>query len=106
MSNQYRQWIDGEWCDAKNAGTWDVLNPATEEVVRTVPFGDAEDCRAAIAAAARAFPAWSQKTAYDRAALLERASNVMRERSAGLARTTVMESGKPLAQAKGEWGVA
>jgi acyl-CoA reductase-like NAD-dependent aldehyde dehydrogenase len=106
MSYQYRQWIDGEWCDARNGGTWDVLNPATEEVVRTVPFGDAEDCRAAIAAAARAFPSWSQKTAYERAAFLKRGADLIRERSAELARTTVMESGKPLAQAKGEWGVA
>jgi succinate-semialdehyde dehydrogenase len=106
MSYQYQQCIGGRWCDATNAGTWDVLNPATEEVVRTVPFGGAEDCRAAIEAAASAFPSWSQKTAYDRAALLEKASNVIRERSAELAQTTVLESGKPLAQAKGEWGVA
>jgi len=106
MSYQYRQWIDGQWCGAKNGTTWDVLNPATEEVVRTVPFGDAEDCRAALAAAARAFPAWSQKTAYERAAFLKKAADLIRERSAELARTTVAESGKPLAQAKGEWGVA
>lgn len=106
MRYQYRQWIGGAWCDAKNRGTWDVLNPATEEVVRTVPFGDAEDCRAAIAAAACAFPSWSQKTAYERAAFLKRAADLMRERSAELAQTTVLESGKPLAQAKGEWAVA
>lgn len=106
MSYQYRQWIDGQWCDAKNGGTWDVLNPATEEVVRTVPYGDAEDCQAAIAAAARAFPSWSQKTAYERGAFLKRGADLIRERSAELARTTVIESGKPLAQAKGEWGVA
>jgi succinate-semialdehyde dehydrogenase len=106
MSYQYRQWIDGQWSDAKNRGVWDVLNPATEEIVRTVPFGDAEDCRYAIAAAGRAFPSWSQKTAYERAAFLKRAADLIRERSGELARTTVMESGKPLAQAKGEWGVA
>lgn len=106
MSYQYRQRIGGEWCNANNGRTWDVLNPATEEVVQTVPFGDAEDCRAAIDAAACAFPLWSQKTAYERAAVLARAAGLMRERSAGLARTTVLESGKPLAQAKGEWGVA
>lgn len=106
MTYQYRQWIDGQWCDARNGGTWDVLNPATEEVVRTVPFGDAEDCSLAIAAAARAFPSWSQKTAYERAACLKKAADLIRERSGELARTTVVESGKPLAQAKGEWGVA
>lgn len=106
MSYRYQQWIGGEWCDASNGGTWDVLNPATEEVVRTVPFGDGEDCRQAIDAAARAFPAWSQKTAYERAGLLKRAADLMRERLDQLAHTTVSECGKPIPQAKGEWGVA
>ena len=106
MSYQYRQRIGGEWREAANGGTWDVLNPATEEVVRRVPFGGAEDCAAAIEAARRAFGSWSQKTAYERAAYLKRAAELMRERSAELARTTVAECGKPWAQAKGEWGVA
>jgi acyl-CoA reductase-like NAD-dependent aldehyde dehydrogenase len=83
-----------------------VLNPATEEVVRSVPFGNAEDCRMAIGAAAAAFPNWSQKTPYERAAHLKRAAELMRERNADLAHTTVLECGKPLPQAKAEWGVA
>ncbi len=106
MNYQYRQLIGGAWQDASNGGTWDVLNPATEEVVRTVPFGDAHDCALAIEAATKAFPAWSAKTAYERAAPLKKAADLMRERAADLARTTVMECGKPLPQAKGEWGVA
>ncbi len=105
MSYKYQQSIGGVWQDASNGGTWDVLNPATEEVVRTVPFGNGDDCRLAIDAAAAAFPAWSQKTAYERAACLKRAADLMRERNAGLAHTTVLESGKPLLQAKGEWSV-
>ena len=106
MSNIYRQFIGGEWRAASNEGTWDVLNPASEEVVRTVPFGNADDCRIAIEAAYEAFPRWSQKTAYERAAGLKQAADFMRLRNADLARTTVLESGKPLIQAKGEWGVA
>jgi len=106
MTYQYRQLIGGVWQDATNGGTWDVQNPATEEIIRTVPFGNAEDCRMAIDAAATAFPAWSQKTAYERAALLKAAANLMRERHASLGHTTASESGKPLAQAKGEWNVA
>jgi succinate-semialdehyde dehydrogenase len=106
MSYYYQQLIGGAWKDASNCATWDVINPATEEVVRTVPFGDAEDCRLAIEAAAKAFPAWSGKTAYERAAPLKKAADLMRERAADLARTTVMEAGKPIVQAKGEWGVA
>ncbi len=106
MNYQYRQLIGGVWHDASNGGTWDVLNPATEEVVRTVPFGDAKDCGLAIDAARAALPAWSGKTAYERATVLKKASDLMRERAADLARTTVLESGKPILQAKGEWGVA
>ncbi len=106
MTYQYQQSIGGEWREASNGGTWNVLNPATEEVIRTVPFGDGEDCRLAIEAADAAFSRWSQKTAYERAAFLNRAAQLMRERKADLARTTVMESGKPMVQAQGEWGVA
>jgi acyl-CoA reductase-like NAD-dependent aldehyde dehydrogenase len=106
MNYIYRQSIGGEWCDAANGGTWDVMNPATEEIVRTVPFGNGADCRAAIEAADAAFPRWSRKTAYERGACLAKAASLMRERAGDLARTTVLESGKPMVQAKGEWGVA
>jgi acyl-CoA reductase-like NAD-dependent aldehyde dehydrogenase len=106
MNYHYQQLIGGAWHGASNDGTWDVLNPATEEVVRTVPFGNGEDCSLAIEAAAKAFPAWSGKTAYERAAPLKKAAELIRERAGDLARTTVTESGKPMVQAKGEWGVA
>jgi len=106
MSYRYQQFIGGSWRDAANGATWDVLNPATEEVVRTVPFGDAADCRLALDSAAAALRGWSQKTSYERGGLLKKAADLMRERAEDLARTTVLESGKPLLQAKGEWGVA
>jgi succinate-semialdehyde dehydrogenase len=101
----YKQYIDGEWVDAANGATWDVINPATEEVIRTVPYGNGEDAKRAIQAAARAFPAWRASTAYERAAVLKRASDLMRARLDDLARTSVQECGKPFAQAKAEWGV-
>src|SRR5580704_17776569 len=106
MNYHYQQLIGGAWQNASNGGTWDVLNPATEEVVRSVPFGNAKDCEAAIDTAAKALAAWSGKTAYERAALLKKAADLIRERASELARTTVMEAGKPMVQAKGEWGVA
>jgi len=101
----YKQYIDGEWVDASNGATWDVVNPATEEVIRTVPYGNGEDATRAIQAAARAFPAWRASTAYERAAVLKRASELMRARLDELARTSVQECGKPFAQARAEWGV-
>ncbi len=106
MSYEYQQSIGGVWRDASNGKTRDVLNPATEEVIRTVPFGNGDDCRLAINAAASALPSWSKKTAYERGACLKRAAELMREHNGDLARTTVLECGKPLLQAKGEWSVA
>jgi succinate-semialdehyde dehydrogenase len=106
MAYHYQQYIAGEWRDAANGGTWDVVNPATEEIVRAVPFGAGADCGAAIDAAAAALRQWRDKTAYERGALLTSAADVMRQRADELARTTVQESGKPIAQARGEWMVA
>jgi acyl-CoA reductase-like NAD-dependent aldehyde dehydrogenase len=104
--NTYRQHIGGEWVDASDGGTWDVRNPATEEVVRAVPYGGAADCERAIDAAAAAFPAWAARTPYERGAVLKRAADLIRASLDDLARTTVLESGKPLIQARGEWAVS
>ena len=106
MTSTYKQYIDGIWTDASNGNTWDVVNPATEEVVHTVPFGNDADCRLALEAAERAFPAWSRATPYERGAYLMKIAAGIRDRAASLAQVTVKESGKPLAQAKGEWLVA
>jgi acyl-CoA reductase-like NAD-dependent aldehyde dehydrogenase len=100
---EYRQFIGGEWVDATNGGTWDLIDPATEETIATLPFGDRGDAEAAIEAAAGAFGAWSTATAYERAAVLRKASDLVRDRLDALGEVTSRESGKPLAQAKGEW---
>jgi acyl-CoA reductase-like NAD-dependent aldehyde dehydrogenase len=102
----YKQHINGEWLDASNGKTWDVINPATEEVVATVPYGNDADCRAAINAAKDAFKIWSRTNAFDRAVILKKASALMHERLAEYAKLTVMESGKPYPEAVGEWKVA
>ena len=106
MELSYKQLIGGEWSDASNGHTMAVLDPATEEVVREVPYGAAADCRAAIDAAQRAFSSWAGRTPYDRGAILKRTAELIRGRADRIARTTVLESGKPLAQARGEWLVA
>ena len=54
----FKQLINGEWVGASNGGTWALLNPATEEKLLDIAFGDAADARAAIDAATAAFPAW------------------------------------------------
>lgn len=103
MTFTYQQHIDGAWTGAAGGGTWDVINPATEAAIRSVPFGGRDDCHAAIEAAARAFPEWARRTAYERGAILQRAAARMREVADEAAHAMVLECGKPLAQARGEW---
>ncbi|OJW56305.1 MAG: NAD-dependent succinate-semialdehyde dehydrogenase [Sphingobacteriales bacterium 50-39] len=106
MQDMNKLFINGEWVDALDGKTMELVNPATEEVIATLPYADAADCHAAIDIAHRAFPEWSGTTPYIRAAILKKAADHMRDHLAELAKDMVRESGKPLAEAKGEWMVA
>ncbi len=99
----YKQLINGQWTDALDGGTWDLINPATEEVIAQIPFGGAADARAAVDAASSAFPAWSKKTAYERADVLKRAAEWIRARADDLGAITTEECGKPLRESTAEW---
>lgn len=89
-------YIDGEWVDAASGRTFEVTNPATGEVIGTVPDGGAADAEAAVAAADAAFGAWASTTAYERSELLYKAWQLMTERSGELAQLMTTEQGKPL----------
>ena len=95
-------YINGQWCDSISGKRYSVTNPATEESIAEVAFGSRDDCRKAIAAAAKAMPAWMKTTAYDRAKILKKTADLMRERADAMARTLTMEQGKPLPEAKAE----
>ncbi len=99
----FKQLIGGEWVDASNGATWRLLNPATEELLMEVPFGNAADAQAAIDAASSAFPAWSRKTPYQRAEVLMKAADWILQRAEQLAVITTEECGKPLGESLGEW---
>src|SRR6202030_3126668 len=97
-----RMYIDGKWCDARDGRTLEVINPATEEVLAEVAYGDRDDARRALEAAGRAMTGWMKLTAFDRAKVLKKTADLMRDRADAIARTLTMEQGKPLAEAKAE----
>jgi succinate-semialdehyde dehydrogenase/glutarate-semialdehyde dehydrogenase len=100
---KHRQlFINGEWCDSSSGKTLAVENPATEETIAEVALGTRGDCTRAITAAAEAMKSWMKLTPYDRAKVLKKTADLMRERADALARTMTMEQGKPVAEAKGE----
>ncbi len=97
-----RCYIDGEWVGAGSNETIDVTNPATGDLLGTIPRMGADETRRAIEAAHRAFPAWRARTAKERAGILRRWADLMLDNQEDLARLMTAEQGKPLAESKGE----
>ena len=94
--------INGTWVGAQSGKTFAVTNPATGAVIVEVPdMGEAET-QAAIDAAARALPAWSKKTAKERAGILRKWFDLIVANADDLALLMTTEQGKPLAEARGE----
>lgn len=99
-------YIDGSWTAALAGRTFTSSDPATGEVLGEVADGTVEDAAAAVAAARRAFPQWSAKTAYERSEVLYRAWQLMLERREELAQLMTREQGKPIRMARTEVGYA
>ena len=91
-TDSYRQLIGGEWLEGGN-GTYEIINPATEGVVGEAPEASTDDVRAAAAAAAEAFPAWSRTSPEERAALLRAAGARLAERTPELIPLVIAEAG-------------
>lgn len=94
--------IDGVWRDASKGSVIPVVNPATEEVIASVPLAEKEDVKAAIDAADGAFKEWSSKTPFERGRILRNASILVEQKAQEIARLMTMEQGKPLKEAEGE----
>ncbi|BBL79234.1 aldehyde dehydrogenase [Rubrobacter xylanophilus] len=94
--------VGGERVSAKSGGEMPVVNPATEEVIDTVPKGTAEDAEAAVAAAKGALAEWSGKDPDERAAIMRAGIAAVKERGREIAELLVREQGKPLSEAMGE----
>ncbi|MGR3897877.1 NAD-dependent succinate-semialdehyde dehydrogenase [Psychrobacter sp. 1176_08] len=94
--------INGVWCDADNKQTHEVLNPATGEVIGTVPMMGANETRRAIEAADTAQSTWAKKTGKERSIVLRRWHTLIAENIEDLALLMTHEQGKPIGEAKGE----
>ncbi|WP_374488861.1 NAD-dependent succinate-semialdehyde dehydrogenase [Zoogloea sp.] len=95
-------YINGQWMGADNGETLPVTNPATGELVASVPRCGAAETERAIAAAETAFVRWRETTAVERARILRRWFDLLMTHQEDLARIMTAEQGKPLAEARGE----
>ncbi len=95
-------YIGGEWVDAPDGKTEQVTNPATGEVLGTVPVLGRDAVAHAIEAAEKAQKQWKKRTAKERSAILMKWYDLMMENQEDLARLMTAEQGKPLAESRGE----
>ena len=99
-------YIDGEWRGAGDGARLDVIDPATEEPVDSVPSATGSDLDAALSAADRAWRQWRGADAWTRSATLRRVAALLRERIDDMAVVLTEEQGKPIAESRGELGAA
>ena len=97
-----RCFLAGEWIDAPTGKTIDVHNPATGELIGTVPSLGRDETRQAIVAAEAAWPEWRNRTAHERSRILRRWYELIIENQEDLAQIMTAEQGKPLAESRGE----
>ena len=88
-------YVDGAWVDPAAANDLEVIDPSTEEPVAVISVGGAADTDRAVAAAARAFPAWAATPPAERLAVVERIAEVYARRAPDMARAISLEMGAP-----------
>jgi acyl-CoA reductase-like NAD-dependent aldehyde dehydrogenase len=88
--------VGGDWRASASGETYDATSPATGELIGTVPQGDRDDARQAIASARGAADAWARLTAFERAAKMHAVGDIIEARRDDLAHTLTLDQGKPL----------
>jgi len=102
-TEDFKMVIGGTWAESESGARFEATSPATGESLGTVPEGTREDAGRAIAAANAARRDWAARSAFERAAAMERVADLIEERRDDLAHTLTLDQGKPLhAEAYGE----
>ena len=102
MYEKYGQFTDGKWHKSSTGETYEVINPANEEVLGQASKASSEDVNKALLSAQKGLEVWKKTPPWQRAYVLRRIADKMREKQDILAKWMTLEVGKPFAEAKGE----
>jgi succinate-semialdehyde dehydrogenase/glutarate-semialdehyde dehydrogenase len=102
MYTELKLFIDGKWLNGEGRKGEDVINPATGKVLGHLPHASKADLDEALAAAAKGFQVWKNTTAYDRAKIMRKAADLLRERADHVSKVQTQEQGKPYVESRGE----
>ncbi len=95
-------WIGGKWRKSSDGGRFDVIDPATENKVASVASATVEDAKAALDAAAAAFPGWAARKPRERGEILRKSFELIMRDAERLAKLITIENGKALSDSRGE----
>ncbi len=96
MPEELKMFVGGAGIPSESGATFEATSPSTGDAIALVPEGTREDARRAIAAANEARRDWAARSAFERAAAMERIAAIIRERRDDLGRTLALDQGKPL----------
>ncbi|MDB9743769.1 NAD-dependent succinate-semialdehyde dehydrogenase [Pelagibacteraceae bacterium] len=102
MYDKFGQFIDGKWQRSLSGETYDVINPATEEVIGKASKANKEDVQLAIKSAAKGLIVWKNTSPWERAKVLRKISELIRKKIDILSKWMTIEVGKPLSEGPGE----
>ena len=106
MYSKFGQFIDGKWQQAEKKETYDVINPATEEVIGKASKASSADVQKALKSAEKGLQVWKNTSPWKRSYIIRKIADLMRQKQDVLAKWLTLEVGKPLAEGIGETGGA
>ena len=104
MYERFGQFIDGKWQKSQNNETYEVINPATEEILGHASKACREDVEKALLSSESGFKKWRNTTPWERSKVLRNIADKIREKKDVLAKWMTLEVGKPLAEGVAEAG--
>jgi succinate-semialdehyde dehydrogenase / glutarate-semialdehyde dehydrogenase len=102
MYEKFGQFIDGKWQKSTSGETYEVINPANEEVIGLASKGNKEDVQRALISASKGLEIWKSTSPWERAKVLRKISELIRSKIDILSRWMTLEVGKPLTEGPGE----
>ena len=102
MYEKFGQFINGKWQQSSNKETYEVINPANEEVIGHASKATTKDVESALLSAAKGLEIWKKIVPWKRSYIIRSIADKIREKQDVLAKWMTLENGKPLVEAKGE----
>jgi len=102
MYSKFGQYIDGKWQHSEKKETYDVINPATEEIIGKASKASSLDVDKALKSAEKGFAVWKKFSPWDRAKIIRKIADLMRKKNNELAKWMTLETGKPIAESLAE----